>query len=260
VENRPGAGAVIGTEVVSRTPADGTTFLWTTVAHAVSPAVVAWLPYDPDRDFRGVALTGTVPLLLVVPPAGPARELPGLLAMLRSRPGGFDYGTSGLGSAQHLGGALLVAMAGLDVNHVPYRGNPSALTDLMAGRLAFVAESAASTLPLVQSGALRALAVTGSRRLAALPDVPTVAEAGVPGYEAYTWNALLARAGTPDSAVAGMNAAVNAGLRQPEVAARLRDLGVEVTESTTPASTDRFLAAQAAKWRPLLAAAGVRPK
>lgn len=260
IENRAGAGAVVGTEVVARAPADGYTFLWTTVAHAVSPSVVARLPYDPDADFRGVALSGTVPLVLVVAPASPVRDVPELLAMLRARPGGYDYGTAGLGSAQHLGGALLVSLAGLDVNHVPYRGNPSALTDLMAGRLAFVAESAASTLPLVQSGSLRALAVTGARRLPSLPEVPTVAEAALPGYEAYTWNAMLARKAMPDDVVRAMNAAVNAGLRRPEVAARLRGVGVDVTDSTTPAGTDAFLMEQARKWRPILVAAGVRPE
>ncbi|MDB5412204.1 MAG: tripartite tricarboxylate transporter substrate binding protein [Rubritepida sp.] len=260
IENRPGAGAVVGTEAVYRAPADGSTFLMTTVAHAVSPSVIARLPYDPDKDFRGVALTGTVPLVICVAPSSPATDFPALLAMLRAQPGVFDYGTAGLGSAQHLGGALLVSMAGLTVTHVAYRGNPSATTDLMAGRLAFVAESAASMVPLVRSGALRALAVTGATRLPQLPEVPTASESGLPGYEAYTWNAFLARVGTPEAAILGLNAAINAGLKNPATAARLRDIGVEVTDSTTPASTDAFLTQQAAKWRPMLAAAGVKPE
>ena len=151
-------------------------------------------------------------------------------------------------------------MAGLDITQVAYRGNPSALTDLMAGHLAFVAESGATTLPLVRGGSLRALAVTGATRIATMPELPTVAESGLPGYEAYTWNVVLARVGTPEAAISGMNAAINAGLKTPAVAARLRNVGVELTDSTTPASTDAFLAEQAAKWRPVLAAAGVRPE
>ncbi|WP_424814479.1 Bug family tripartite tricarboxylate transporter substrate binding protein [Roseococcus sp. YIM B11640] len=259
IENRPGAGAVVGTEAVFRAPADGATFLLATVSHVVSAGIIARLPYDPDKDFRGVALTGTVPLVVVVHPDNPARTFPELLARMRE-PGEHDYGTSGVGSAQHLGGALLGAMAGLRLNQVPYRGNPSALTDLAGGRLTFVMESTATTVPLVRAGTLKALAVTGPARSALLPDVPTVAESGVPGFEAYTWNAILARAGTPESAIRGMNAAVNAGLKSPTTGDRLRNAGIEVTDSMTPDMVDAFVAEQGAKWRPLLTAAGVRPE
>lgn len=259
IENRPGAGAVVGTEAVFRAPADGATFLLATVSHVVSAGIVARLPYDPDKDFRGVALTGTVPLVLVVHPDNPARTFPELLAKMRE-PGEHDYGTSGIGSAQHLGGALLGAMAGLRLNQVPYRGNPSALTDLAGGRLTFVMESTATTVPLVRAGTLKALAVTGPVRSALLPEVPTVAEAGVPGFEAYTWNAILARTGTPEAAIQGMNAAVNAGLKSQATGDRLRNAGIEVTDSMTPAMVDAFVTAQGTKWRPLLAAAGVKPE
>jgi tripartite-type tricarboxylate transporter receptor subunit TctC len=259
IENRPGAGAVVGTEAVFRAPADGATFLLATVSHVVSAGIIARLPYDPDKDFRGVALTGTVPLVLVVHPDNPARSFPELLAKMRE-PGEHDYGTSGVGSAQHLGGALLGAMAGLRLTQVPYRGNPSALTDLAGGRLTFVMESTATTVPLVRAGTLRALAVTGPTRSALLPEVPTVAESGGPGFEAYTWNAILARTGTPEAAIQGMNAAVNAGLKSQATGDRLRNAGIEITDSMTPAMVDAFVAAQGVKWRPLLASAGVKPE
>ena len=194
VENRPGAGSILGTEAVARGPKDGSVFLTATVAHAVNPALYRTLSFDPVADFRGVGLIGTVPLLLVVPAASPAKDLAGLLAMLRERPGGHDYGSAGNGSAQHLGAELLQAMAGVQVNHIPYRGNPTALTDLAAGRLTFVVESMATTLPQVRGGTLRALAVTAPERVPLAPEIPTVAET-IPGYAAWTWNAILAPAG-----------------------------------------------------------------
>ena len=207
VENRPGAGSILGTEAVARGPKDGSVFLTATVAHAVNPALYRTLSFDPVADFRGVGLIGTVPLLLVVPAASPAKDLAGLLAMLRERPGGTDYGSAGNGSAQHLGAELLKAMAGVAVNHIPYRGNPTALTDLAAGRLTFVVESMATTLPQVRGGTLRALAVTAPARVALAPEIPAVAET-IPGYAAWTWNAILAPAGTPEAAIAGMRAAM----------------------------------------------------
>jgi tripartite-type tricarboxylate transporter receptor subunit TctC len=241
---------------VAKGPRDGSVFLTATVAHAVNPALHARLPFDPVRDFRGVGLIGTVPLLVVVPQASPAKDLPGLLDMLRQKPGAFDYGSAGNGSAQHIGAELLRSMAGLSVNHIPYRGNPTALTDLAAGRLAFVIESMATTLPQVRGGTLRALAVTSPARVALAPEVPTVAET-LPGYAAWTWNAILAPAGVPEEAVTGMNAAMTAVLAEPSLVARLEELGLELRPGMTPAAVDAFVAAESDKWQGVMRAAGI---
>ena len=256
VENRPGAGSLLGTEAVARGPRDGSVFLTATVAHAVNPALYRTLSFDPVADFRGVGLIGTVPLLLVVPVASPARDLAGLLAMLRDKPGGTDYGSAGNGSAQHLGAELLKSMAGVAVNHIPYRGNPTALTDLAAGRLTFVVESMATTLPQVRGGTLRALAVTAPERVALAPEIPAVAET-IPGYAAWTWNAILAPAGTPEAAIAGMNTAMASVLAEPALQARLEELGLALRPGITPAGVDAFIAAEAVKWQGLMRSAGV---
>ncbi|MBL6457786.1 tripartite tricarboxylate transporter substrate binding protein [Belnapia sp. T6] len=255
VENRPGAGSLLGTEVVAKGPRDGSVFLTATVAHAVNPALYARLPYDPERDFRGVGLIGTVPLLVVVPQSSPVKDLPDLLVMLRERPGGHDYGSAGNGSAQHIGAELLKSMAGVQANHIPYRGNPTALTDLAAGRLAFVIESMATTLPQVRGGTLRALAVTAPARVKLAPEVPAVAET-LPGYSAWTWNAILAPSGVPEEAVTGMSAAMNAVL--PGLVPRLEGLGLDPKPGLSPAEVDGFIAAESAKWQGLMRAAGIR--
>lgn len=257
VENRPGAGAMLGTDAVAKGPKDGSSFLCATVAHAVNPALRDTMPYDSVRDFRGVGLIGIVPLLLVVAPASPARDVPGLLRLLRETPGAHDYGSGGNGSAQHLGAELLKAMAQVEANHIPYRGNPSALSDLAAGRLAFVIESMPSTLPQHRAGTLRAIGVSAPARVPQAPEVPAIAET-IPGFEAYTWNAILAPTGVPEAAISGMNAAMNAAIAESATAAKLQDLGLALRPGITPAEVDAFIAAEAAKWQPLMRAAGVR--
>jgi tripartite-type tricarboxylate transporter receptor subunit TctC len=193
----------------------------------------------------------------MVPPASPARDVAGLLAWLRAHPGEANYGSAGNGSAQHLGAELLKAMAQVPASHIPYRGNPTALTDLAAGRLSFVIESMASTLPMARAGTLRALGVSAAARVALAPDVPPIAET-VPGYEAYTWNAILAPTGAPEAAITGMNAAMVQVMAEPGVAARLQELGLVPRPGLGPAGVDAFLATEAAKWQPLMRVAGVR--
>ncbi|MFC0389334.1 Bug family tripartite tricarboxylate transporter substrate binding protein [Muricoccus vinaceus] len=257
VENRTGAGTLVGTGAVANGPRDGHTFLVGTVAHVVNPVLVANLAFDPVADFRGVALMGTVPQVVLVNRDLPVRNLPELLALFRGRPGGFAYGSAGNGSAQHLAAELLKRQAALDVVHVPYRGAAPAVADMLAGQIAMVVDSAATAIPMARSGQARALAVTGPTRLLQLPEVPTVAET-LPGYEAYTWNALLARAGTPPEAIARMNGAMNAVIARSEFRARLEELGVTVVPDSTPASVDAFLRTEADKWQRLLRDAGVK--
>lgn len=257
VENRTGAGTVVGTGAVASRPPDGYTFLVATVAHVVNPVLVAKLPFDPISDFRGVALMGTVPQVVLVNRDLPARTFPELLALFRGKPGEFSYGSAGNGSAQHLAAELLKRQAGLDLVHVPYRGAAPAVADLLSGQIAMVIDSAATAIPLARSGQVRALAVTGPARLPQLPDVPAAVE-HLPNYEAYTWNALLAREGTQVEALNRMNAACNAALGRPDLRARLEDLGVTVVADSTPSSVDRFLRSEAAKWQLLLRDAGVK--
>lgn len=257
VENRTGAGTVVGTGAVANGPRDGHTFLVATVAHIVNPVLLANLPFDPVTDFCGVALMGTVPQVVLVNRDIPARTFPELLALFRSRPGGLAYGSAGNGSAQHLAAELLKRQAGLDVVHVPYRGAAPAVADMLAGQVAMVIDSAATAIPMARSGQARALAVTGPSRLPQLPDVPTVAEA-LPGYQAYTWNALLARAGTAPEAIVRMNEATNAALARPELRGRLEELGVSVVQDSTPTSVDAFVRAEADKWQRVLREGAVR--
>ena len=257
VENITGAGTVVGTGRVA-TAKDGHTFLIATVAHAVNPILFANLPFDPLKDFRGVALLGVVPQVVLVNNNVQAATLPELIALARSRPGGLTYGSAGIGSAQHLAAELLKSVAKIDLQHVPYRGSGPAVTDLIGGTLDLVIDSAATAIQHAKSGSARALAVTTSQRLPALADVPTVAET-LPGYEAYTWNAILAPAGAPSTNVAIMNSAINAALAEPDLAKRLAELGMVVSQNSTPEATDKFIAEEIAKWQALLRTTDVKP-
>ena len=258
VENRAGGSALIGTEAVARAPRDGSTLLFTTVVHAVHRALHgARLSFDPAADFAPVALVGVVPQVIMVPPSSPVRDVPGLLDFLRG--GQHAYGSSGAGGSSHLGVELLKSMTGVPAEHVPYRGTAPAVVDLLAGRIALVMDSVATGAAQVRSGALRGIATTGARRSAALPDLPTVAET-VPGFEATTWNAVLAPAGTPAPMIAAISAAIWTALNDSAVQARLVELGVEVPppEDRTPEAAGRFVAAETAKWEKLVAERGIR--
>ncbi|WKA25692.1 Bug family tripartite tricarboxylate transporter substrate binding protein [Bradyrhizobium roseum] len=257
VENVTGAGTVVGTTRVA-TAKDGHTFLVATVAHAVNPVLFANLAFDPLKDLRGVALLGIVPQVVLVNKDVQASTLPELLELARKRPGGLTYGSAGIGSAQHLAAELLKSVAKIDLQHVPYRGSGPAVTDLIGGTLDIVIDSAATAIQQVKSGSVRALAVTTLQRLAALPDVPTVAET-LPGYEAYTWNAVLAPAGAPSTSIAILNSAINATLAEPGLATRLSELGMTVSRNSTPESTDKFVGEEITKWQTLLRATGAKP-
>ncbi|MCI0756228.1 Bug family tripartite tricarboxylate transporter substrate binding protein [Teichococcus vastitatis] len=258
VENRTGSGVVVGTEAVAKSPADGYTILYSTIAHAVLRPLFSNLNFDPVADFQPVALVGVVPMLLMVNNAVPARDLQQLIAMFRDKPNQYTYGSSGAGGAVHLATELFLQQAGkLKVNHIPYRGSAPAMPDLLNGNLTMFLNVASDGIASVQRGTTRGLAVSSTERLPQLPDVPTFAEAGLPGYEAYTWHTLFAPANTPPEIVNQLNEAVNKVTRQPALLQRFRDLSIQARSDSTPASATAWLQAEMSKWEPLVRAANI---
>ena len=258
VENRTGSGVVIGTEATAKAPRDGYTFLYSTVAHAVLRPLFPNLSFDPVKDFQPVALVGTIPMLLMVNNDVPARNLQELIALFRASPGKYNYGSSGAGGAVHLATELFLQQAGgLKVNHIPYRGAAPAMPDLLNGNLTIFLNVASDGVASVQRGQTRALAISSARRMPQLPDVPTFAEAGLAGFEAYTWHMIFAPAGTPPAIVQAMNAATNRVMAMASVQKRLSDLTMETRSSFTPEATGDFLKAEIAKWEPIIKDAGI---
>jgi tripartite-type tricarboxylate transporter receptor subunit TctC len=253
VDNKPGAGGTTGAAEVARAEADGHTLLLGDIAtHAIAPALNPTVAYDPLRDFAPVARLTSVPLLLVVPAASPHRTLADLLAAGRR---GITYASAGIGTPQHLAFARLASMAGLQAEHVPYRGSAPAVTDLAAGRIDAMIDG--TVVPQVRDGTLRALAITGERRGAQLPEVPTIAEAGVPGYAFASWHGVFAPARTPEAVVAQLNAEVNRALEEPAIRDRLLGLGIE-PRGATPAAFRDHVAEQAGTMRELVRLSGAK--
>lgn len=258
VENRTGAGVVVGSDVVAKAPKDGSVFLYTTIAHATLRAIFAKLPFDPIADFTPVTMTGVIPMLMMVNKDLPAKTLQEFIALAKANPSKFDYASTGAGAALHLASELFLKQAGgLKVNHVPYRGSAAAMPDLLSGTVVMMLDVANNALPFVQRGEVRGLAVSSARRLPQLPDLPTFSEAGVPGYEAYTWHMIFAPAGTPPAIVQAMNAATNRVMAMDSVQKRLSDLTMETRSSFTPEATGDFLKAEIAKWEPIIKDAGI---
>ncbi len=255
IENRPGAAGSIGSTVAARSAPDGYTVLYDATPQAINPALMS-LSYDPLRDLRPVVLTGVVPNLLVVTPSIPARTVADVIAAARARSGGVDFASSGNGSAQHMALELFRQSAGITVNHVPYRGGGPALTDVMGGQINYFFSNASSSTGHVRGGSLRAVAHTGTGRLAAFPDLPSVAET-LPGYEATEWNGVFVPAGTPDAIVARLNAAYNDAMEAPEIAERLAAINV-VTRRNTPDEFAAFVRAETVKWARVIREGNIR--
>ena len=256
IENKPGAATNIAVQAAVDAAADGYTLLWVTTANTSNVTFYEGLHFDFLRDVAPVAALVRVPLVMVVNPAVPAKTVAEFIAYAKSNPGKINMASAGVGGTIHLAGELFKSMAGVDMLHVPYRGSPAAISDLMTGRVQVMFDAVPSSLPHIRSGALRALAVTTLARSDVLPDVPTVADT-VAGYEASAWIGSTARRGTPAQMIETLNREINAGLADPGVKARLTDLGMTPVP-TTPAEFGSFLAAETEKWGKVIKFAGIK--
>ena len=258
VDNRSGGGTVIGSELVARSTPDGYTLLLTANPHSSNPALVAKLPYDTARDFAAVTMTASAPLLLVVHPTLPARTVQELIAHAKARPTPLAYATSGNGGPQHLAGELFKYMAGVAMLHVPYKGGAPALTDLLGGQVQLSFASLLTSLPHIRTDRLRALGLTSSKRLEANPEIPTVAEAGVPGFEYLTWYGVFAPGATSRLLLAKIQVDMARALASPEVKERLARDGVQAV-GNQPDEFDAFIKKEIEKVTKLVRMAGIKP-
>lgn len=247
IDNKPGAGGVIGTDAAAKAPADGSTFLMVTIGHAVNPFMYAKLPYDTKADLVPVGVVAQVPSIVVAGPSYKGKTLKDVIDMAKAKPESLQYASSGVGTTSHVGAALIESMTGTHMMHIPYKGAAPALQDVMGDRVALSVDIITSSLPLVQSGKLIALAVTGPKRSPKLPNVPTVAEAGVPGYEFVSWYMLLAPAKTPKPVLEKVNAELRRMATLPDFKARIEDTGGDVASMTLPQSA-AYLDAEFARW------------
>ena len=259
IDNRPGAGGNVGAEVAAKAVPDGYTMLMGAVALVVSPYLYARLPFDPLTDLAPVTQVNSAPLMLVVHPSLPVNSVAELIAYAKARPGALNYGSGGVGATPFLATELFKSMAGIDVVHVPYKGGAPALADLVAGQLSFMIENVPGTLPFVKDGKLRALAITSRQRLALVPELPTMEEAGVPGYEMIGWNGIFVPKATPPEIVARLNAELVKVLRSTEVGEQLARLGA-VPVGDTPEQFGAFVKAESARWGKIIKDLGIKPE
>ncbi len=258
IDNRPGAGSTIGADIAAKSPPDGYTLLFITNTHFVSAALYKKLPYDPINDFVPITEIGNAPNVLVVHPSLPAKSVKDLIALAKAQPGKIDFASSGNGSSQHLFGELFMSLAGIKMTHIPYKGSAPAATDLIAGQVQVGFPGIAIVLPHVKTGRLRALGVTSGKRSVAMPEVPTIAEAGVKGYDATLWLGLAAPKATPREIIMKLHGELVRTLRQPEVQKSFLASGTEVSYQDTPEKFGAYLKGEATKWAKVVKDSGAQ--
>jgi tripartite-type tricarboxylate transporter receptor subunit TctC len=257
VENRPGAGSAIAAELVAKAEPDGLTLISVSSAHAILPALYPSLPFDSERDFAGVAVTATGPLLLIASASSGVKSVKELVELARSRPGQLNFASAGVGSATHFAMEVFKSRAGVDIVHVPYKGVPEATTDTMTGRVQLFVSPLVNAIPQVQSGKVVALGVTTTFRSTLLPEVPTIAEAGLPGYRAESWHGLLVPAKTPRAIVNRLHAEVTRTLQEPDAREQLAKLGL-VSPPTAPEEFDKFIRGEIATYKEIARRANIK--
>jgi tripartite-type tricarboxylate transporter receptor subunit TctC len=257
VENRPGAANNLGTDVVAKSPPDGHTLVIVASSHATNKHLYRQLPYDPVADFEPVVFTHVVPLVLAIHPSVPAKTVPELVAWIKANPSAA-FASSGKGSSLHMAAELFKTMTGTTMLHVPYRGSTAAHADLLTGRTHMIFDTITAILPHVQSGGVRALAVTTASRSPSLPDLPTMSETGLTGYDANTWGGILAPRGTPRAVVMRLNEEINAAMRMEDVKAKLTVLGIEI-QGGSPERFRDYIQTEIDKWGRVVAQAGITP-
>ncbi|HYF18945.1 MAG TPA: tripartite tricarboxylate transporter substrate binding protein [Ramlibacter sp.] len=259
VENRPGATGTLGVAQVARAPADGYTIVMgSSPTHATAAAIYPTLTYDPVRDFAPITMVGVVSNVLAVHPSVPARTVKELIDLARRSPGQLSFASAGNGSSQHLSGEMFKVMTGVDMLHVPYKGAAPAIADMLAGHVRLGFHNMPDVIPHLKTGGLRAIAVTAAKRAAALPDVPTIAESGVPDYQAEVWFGVFAPAGTPRPVVDRLHAEISAALTDPEIRGKLEALGNEVS-GIGPDAFAAYVRSEVTRWAAIVAKAGVKP-
>lgn len=259
VENKPGAGTIIGTDAVAKSAPDGYTMVVSTVAHSVNPSLMAKMPYSTEKDFAPIILIARSPNILVVRADSPYKSVKDILAAAKASPGKLTYASNGIGTSAHLSGELLKHLAKVDLVHVPYRGAGPVITDLLGGQIDIYFSTAAAVGGHIDSGKLRALAVTSAERSAGHPDVPTVAEAGVPGFQFDGWYALFAPAGTPPAIVARLNASAKKAALSKYFRDKVQPEGL-IISAGAPEDLDRFIRSEIPKWATIIKASGITPQ
>src|SRR5258706_4740669 len=258
VETKPGASNNFGTDFVAKSAPDGYTLVIVASSHATNKHLFKSLPYDPEKDFEPVVYTHVVPLLLAVHPSVGAKNVPELIAWIKANPDKAVYASSGPGSSLHMAAELFMSMSKTKMQHIPYKGSSAAHPDLISGRTAMIFDTVTAIRPHVRSGAVRGIAVTTLARSSAVPELPTISESGLPGYDASTWGGILAPAGTPKDAVARLNTAINAPLQLDDVRARLTGAGIEI-QGGTPEHFGSVIKNEIHKWCRIVKEAGIQP-